>query len=312
MKLTSLFTISLAILCLSINSRAEDTKPDLEILAERGKGVVTQDDFTARADRIPESVRKATLRDRKRVGDLLQNLLLTSQLAADAREAGFDKEKIVIERMKLAADAELADAWLTHYVEERSGADFEALAHEYYLLHKETIKSSPKIDVSHILISTKERPEAEAKALADSIKLQLNDNPSAFDELIIEYSEDPSAASNKGKFHGVKKGDMVKPFETTAFALQPGEISEPVKTEYGYHIIRLDAYIEPEQLPYEEVKNQLIAIEREKHNERVKNSYLENLNAEKIKMTEEQIQEMVRRQFGDEAVNPEAPVGDSE
>jgi len=57
-------------------------------------------------------------------------------------------------------------------------------------------------------------------------------------------------------------GDMVKPFEEAAFALEPGEISEPVKTDYGYHVIRLDAYYEPTMMTFEEVKPQLVALER--------------------------------------------------
>jgi len=312
MKLTSVFTIFIAILCLPIVTNAEESSSNLEILAERGKGVITQEDFTARVDRIPARARKEVLRDRNRVGDLLQALLIASQLATDAREAGFDKEKVVIDRMRLAADMELADAWLSHYVERKSTADYEALAYENYLLNQKSILTSARIDVSHILISTKERPEPEAKALAESIYLQLVDNPAAFDELVVEFSEDPSAASNQGKFHNVKKGDMVKPFEETAWALKPGSISEPVKTDYGYHIIRLDTYVEPKQLPFETVKARLIATEREKHNERVKNDYLGGLNSQETRMTEAQLKEMVRRQFGDDYVDPEVKRDDSE
>ena len=59
----------------------------------------------------------------------------------------------------------------------------------------------------------------EAKALAETILAKLNDDPSAFDDLVSEYSEDPSAPYNRGKFPNVRKGTMVKPFETAAFAL---------------------------------------------------------------------------------------------
>lgn len=304
MKLSSVFTIVLLTSMFSSGIRAQETETNLDIFAERGKGVVTQDDFTARADRIPEHSRKATLRDRNRVNSLLQGLLIASQLAADAREAGFDKEKTVIDRMKLAADAELADAWLTHYVEVRSKADYEALAHEYYLLNGKSIRSSPKVDVSHILISTKERSDEDAKNLADKIYKKLVEDPSQFDKFVVEYSEDPSAPSNKGKFKNVKKGDMVENFEVTAFALQQDEISEPVKTEFGYHIIRLDASIKPRQMTFEEVKDQLILREQAKHDERVKLDYLDSLNSQEIKMSEAQLMEMVRRQFGEDYVDP--------
>jgi parvulin-like peptidyl-prolyl isomerase len=312
MKSNSITTIFISLICLSTVSYADEPGTDLDIFAKRGKGVVTQEDFTARADMIPESSRKGTLRDRKRVNDLLQSLLLTSQLVADAHEAGFDKEQVVIKRMQLAANTELANAWLTHYVDSRSTADYEALAHENFLLNQKSIMSQPKVDVSHILISTEERPDADAEALAESISLQVIENPSAFDELVIEYSEDPSAASNKGKFRNVKKGDMVKAFEETAFALQPGEISTPVKTAFGYHIIRLDGRTEPEQMAFEDVKERLIALEREKHVERVRRDYLDSLNSIEIEMTDDQLMEMVRRQFGEEYINSQTPGIDSE
>ncbi len=312
MKLKAAFTIALVISIFSSSIHAQETDTNLEIFVERGKGVVTQDDFTARADRIPEHSRKATLRDRNRVNTLLQSMLIASQLAADAREAGFDKEKIVIDRMRLAADAELADAWLSHYVEVRSEADFEALAHEYYLLNGKSIRSSPRVDVSHILISTNERSDQEAKDLADTIYSKLMKDPSQFDQFVVEYSEDPSAPSNKGKFKNVKKGDMVENFEVTAFALQQDEISEPVKTNFGYHIIRLDAKFQPKQMTFEEVKDQLIARERAKHIERVKADYLDSLQSQEIRMSEAQLLEMVRRQFGEDYVDPNTTRDNSE
>ena len=60
------------------------------MLATRGKGVVTQDEFAARADRIPADARVATLRNQNRLQDVINNLLLRAQLAADAKDAGFD------------------------------------------------------------------------------------------------------------------------------------------------------------------------------------------------------------------------------
>jgi len=246
------------------------------------------------------------LRNGSRLQDVLASLLLRSQLAAEAHEAGFDQEQVIIDRMQLAAETELAAAWLNHYVEMQPAADYEQLAYEKFELSKEKILSSPKIDVSHILISTKERSDEAASELAGSVRQKLVENPALFDELVIEYSEDPSASSNKGKFSQVKMGDMVKPFEEAAFALKPGEISEPVKTDYGYHVIRLDAYYEPTMMTFEEVKPQLVALERKKHDERIKRDYLETLTRLEVHMSEAQLEEMVRRQFGEEVIGSEA------
>ena len=294
--------VVISLLFFILTAQAKDTVNELDILAKRGNGVVTQAEFAARADKIPAKHRLTTLRDRKRVRDLIGTTLLRSQMASDAREAGFDKEQILIDRMQLAAEAELADAWVQHYVEMQPAADYEALAREYYAVYQEQIMTSEMVNVSHILISYAKHSDEEAKALADSVSEQLKVNPELFDELVLTYSEDPSAGSNKGKFTNVKKGDMVKPFEETSFALEQGEISVPVKTQYGYHIIRLDARIAPEQLTFDEVKSRLIEKERIKHEERVKQDYIQSLTSSEVKMTQEALEKMVRSQFGEDYV----------
>jgi len=270
-----------------------------DILAKRGHGIVYQSTFEARANKIPIDYRKRVLRDGKRLQDMINALLINSQLAADARKAGYDAEQIVMNRMKLAAEAELAQAWLQHYVESQPEGDYEQLAREYYLLNQQSFLSPPEIDVSHILISTKDRPEEEAKALADSLSRQLSEQPSIFDSLVLEYSEDPNASTNKGSYKSVKKGELVKPFEDAAIALQAGEISSPVKTSYGYHLIRLDEQITPAPQSFEEVKAQLVKRERELHQERIKQDYLNSLTSLDVEMTTEALEEMVRRQTGE-------------
>jgi parvulin-like peptidyl-prolyl isomerase len=291
---------------------ADGPKPGTDILAQRGKGIVTQDMFMARADKIPADIRRPTLRDRTRLQTVLNNLLLNEQLAVAAREAGFDKKKIVKDRMKLAADAELGEAWLQHYVDTQPAADYDELAREYYQLHKDDISSQARIDVSHILISTKKHSEKEARALAEKLSAELKANPAAFDDMVAKYSEDPSAVSNKGHFKNVKKGDMVKPFEAVAFNLKPGEISGPVKTAYGFHIIRLDRYVAPRHLTFDEVKAQLIEQEKKKHRDRIRREYLSTLAAKDVKMTREALQEMVAKVFGEDYSEPQAGSGDSE
>jgi len=298
-------SVILSLLFFVITAQAKDPVDESEILAQRGDGVVTQATFAARAEKIPEKDRRTTLRDSKRVRDLINTILLQSQLASDAREAGFDKEQVVMERMQLAAEVELAEAWMTHYVASQPPADYEALAQEYYLLHQDEIMTSAKVNVSHILISTDKRSDEEALALADSVSQQLKMDPKSFDELVLTYSEDPSAQSNKGKFTNVKRGDMVRAFEETAFELEEGEISEPVRTQYGYHIIRLDAKVAPEQLSFDDVKWRLIERERKKHEDRIMENYIRELSSLEVNMTQAALEKMVREQFGEDYIDPQ-------
>jgi len=287
------------LLVVSSSSNAATPAAEEDILAQRGKGSVTQQAFAARAEKIPVNVRLAALQDRNRLRDVINTLLLRSQLAQDAREAGLDKEDIVKERMRLAAEAELAEAWVSRYTELQPAADYEAMASEYYQLNQSNILASDKIDVSHILVSIEDRSDDEARELADSISRQLTENPAAFDEFVLKYSEDSSVSANKGRFYNIKKGDMQMPFERVAFTLSEGEISGPVKTRYGYHIIRLDKHPERRQLKFDEVKDRLISQARSTHEERIKNDYLSSLTSLDVSMTEAALDELTKRLFGE-------------
>jgi hypothetical protein len=312
MKPFLFFYMITSALFLAFTAHANASVEGSEVLAQRGKGVVTQTEFAARANKIPANIRRPTLRNRNRLQDVLNTLLLRAQLAADAREAGFDTDQIVINRMQLAAEAELAEAWVQHYVELQPEGDYEQLAREYYQLHQESLLSLPEIDVSHILISTSERSEEDAAELAELLSVQLKQDPTLFDELVMKYSEDPSASSNKGKFSKVKKGDMVKRFEEAAFALQQDEISAPVRTEYGYHIIRLDANFPAKKTSFAELKQRLMEREREQHQDRIRRDYLGSLTAIDVDMTEEALAEMVKRQFGENYTESKTEGEDSE
>jgi peptidyl-prolyl cis-trans isomerase C len=301
------FVISILIIALQgmpQATMADNSESEQDILAKRGKGVVSQNEFTARASQIPDKHRLVVLRDRNRVRDMLNNMLLKSQLAADAREAGFEKDPLVIDRMKLVAENELAAAWLQHYIASQPEADYEALAFDYYQLNKSEILSTPRVDVTHLLVSNTERSDEETLVLAQTLYEQILENPSSFEELILKHSDDPSVSSNNGSFGGAKRGDMVKPFEDMAFSLEPGEISEPVKTQYGYHIIRLNTYHAPVVLPFERVKKQLIERQREEHDSRIEADYRDRLTSFDVDMTQENLEEMIRRQFGEDYVDP--------
>ena len=88
-----------------------------------------------------------------------------------------------------------------------------------------------KRDASHILV--------EDEKTANEIKEKL-DNGEDFADLAKEYSKDTANAANGGNLGTFSRGQMVKEFEDAAFKLKEGEISEPIKTQFGYHIIKIN------------------------------------------------------------------------
>jgi len=117
---------------------------------------------------------------------------------------------------------------------------FKCQDEDWFLLelnHEKTIKTyenttvemAAKIKCSHILVAK----QSESLAILEKIK-----SGEKFGKLAKEFSIDTGSGKKDGNLGYFTKGMMVKPFEDAAFKLQIGEISDPVKTEFGYHIIK--------------------------------------------------------------------------
>lgn len=293
----------------TVNSQVRDND---EILAARGEGVLTHDVFEARISRIPEEKRFAFVRDRSRIENDLDQLLLILQLAQDARDAGFDKDPGITARMELAGVEELARAWMDNFLANVEPADYTAMAREEYLVNSEKYMTAETVDVSHILIKPEQRTPEEALILAQELQAQIIADPSVFDALVTQYSEDSSKANNKGSFKDVKRGDMVPEFETVSFDLEPGEISEPVLSQYGYHIIRKDGATPAQQIPFEDVQTRLEMAMAEDHVERQRRIYLNELYESEFEVTRESIERTVENLFGREVLAKYADESETE
>jgi foldase protein PrsA len=107
----------------------------------------------------------------------------------------------------------------------------------YYDSHKSQYVQPESRDVRHILVTK--------KALADSLYARLKGGAN-FAALAKKYSKDPGSASNGGKLT-ISKGQTVPEFDKTAFSLKKGQLSQPIHTQYGYHIIQALSAIKPAQ-----------------------------------------------------------------
>jgi parvulin-like peptidyl-prolyl isomerase len=271
-----------------------------DILATLGDVTLTHAEIDAEFSKIPAENRLALIRDGERVQRTIQRLLHFKVAAEAAIAAHYDEEPIVKGRMALAAEKELAEAWLLKVVEDAPEADYETLAHEYYLANPDAFMTDEAVDVSHILVNSEDRSSEEALQLATSLREQLLEDPSRFNEMVMEFSDDPSKGSNGGRFPAMTRGQMVKPFEKQAFLLENiGDISEPVETAYGYHIIRLNGKFPPTLMPFEEVKADAMAQAREKYLREYRSRYLKQLLAGTIEIQEGAAEVLAKRYFGE-------------
>jgi len=131
-----------------------------------------------------------------------------------------------------------------------------------YNANRDTYRTPETVDIRHILLTTTDKtPQEEAaiKTKAEALLKQARAKGADFAELARKNSQDPGSAAKGGEYDGVVRGQMVPEFEKAAFALKPGQISDLVKTQYGYHIIQLLKHQDPRLKPFDEVKPQLAA-----------------------------------------------------
>jgi peptidyl-prolyl cis-trans isomerase D len=112
-------------------------------------------------------------------------------------------------------------------------------------------------EASHILITVKDDEDANpALARIKAIRERIVAGES-FADLAREFSEDPGSASDGGSLGEVERGIMVQPFEAALFSMEAGQLSQPVKTSFGWHLIRLDSVSGGETRSFDSVKPEL-------------------------------------------------------
>ncbi|MFP4117356.1 MAG: peptidylprolyl isomerase [Candidatus Woesearchaeota archaeon] len=111
---------------------------------------------------------------------------------------------------------------------------------EFFEQNKEEFTpSDDEVRASHVLISTEQREEEEAREIAEEVVEKARDGED-FAQLVSEYSDDPSAEQNEGDLGFFTESEMVPEFSEAVFSLnETGEISEPIKTDFGFHVIKL-------------------------------------------------------------------------
>jgi len=132
-------------------------------------------------------------------------------------------------------------------------------AKEYYEDNLEKFKQPTKARARHILFKVpddaSETEIANIRQKAESVLTKLKQGQN-FEELASKYSDGP-AAKKGGDLGFFNRGDMLKEFDEVVFSLQPGAISNVVRTALGFHIIKLEELKEADQLPFEKVEDDI-------------------------------------------------------
>ena len=246
--------------------------PDLsEVLVENRWAKVTRGDYEAELLKVPADIRGGFATDRKRVTDLLVRMLVGKSLALQARSGDLYKDADMQRRRALEIDRIDASLFIAQ-VEESAGRDFDARkaqfelrARELYSVRGDKYRVPEQVDTSHILFDFSKRDRSEALRLAQQARAKLVAGAD-FARLAQDVSDDPSVLQNGGHTGYFDRTKMDSKFTDAAFALKNvGDLSEPVASSFGYHIIRLDGRIASRQKTFDEVLPEMVAEERKNY-----------------------------------------------
>ncbi len=179
---------------------------------------------------------------RKALRDDLINLEVISQAAA---KNGLDKQPEVAQQLELARESILASAYVQDYVKNHPVSD-DALKQEYENLKIRVGNKEYKL--SHILVES----EDEAKKTSAELK-----KGAKFAKVAKAKSKDPGSADKGGELGWAVPSNFVQPFGEAVVKLNKGQISEPVQTQFGWHIIKLEDTRELKVPSFEEMKPKL-------------------------------------------------------
>ncbi len=236
----------LLILIVAVVFMAGCESKDTSVLAE-GSGVkITKEVFKERVKRLPEWA-KSRFQTEEGKKNFLKELIKEELLFLEAKKQGLNKEPEIVAKLEEFERMTLINLLLKKEIEEK-GTPSEEEIREYFDKNPDEFKIGSGIRAKHILVETKEEVEDILK------RIQKGES---FSNLAKKLSKDPGSAKNGGDLGFFGPGTMLPEFEKVAFNLKIGAISNPVKTQFGYHIIQVTEKKEGKLKVFEEVKEEV-------------------------------------------------------
>lgn len=217
-----------------------------KVLAVVAGTELTEKDLNAVIMRYPEQNR-GMFQTEQGKKQLVEQLISFELMNKFAKEIKLDESEEYKEAINNIAKEVLASMVINKTLQEVTVTDEEVK--NYYNENKEAFEEPATVSAKHILVSTEE----EAK----KAKNEILSGEISFEDAAKKYSSCPSKEQG-GNLGSFSKGMMVPEFEKAAFELEIGTVSEPVQTQFGYHLIKVDAKNEPKTSEFADVKNQII------------------------------------------------------
>lgn len=235
------------------------------VLMRLGDVEITTLDIEADLQRMTPVQREQVLERPDGVKRMAGTLLYWRKIALEAEAAAMAADPLVAAQLRINRERLLGELYLLRADLDGVTADsLERLARAEYAANPERFTGPAQVRARHILVSTANRSEAEVQERLGEVSAALAAGK-GFEDVATQYSDDTGSAQRGGDLGYFGRGRMVAPFEDAAFRLsEPGDISPPVRTQFGWHLIKLEERTREGLRPFEEIQAQLTAELRAK------------------------------------------------
>ncbi len=216
------------------------------VVAKVGPTNITQEDAGRELKALPDQIQKM-FQGQEGTERFVDELVKKEVLYQEAKKKGLENNPEFQKKVEDFKKLTLISTLLEKEIEEKSKVTDKEVQ-DYYDAHKKDFAANNQVRASHILVKTEE----DAKKLLDQIKKGAD-----FAKLAKANSIDTGSAKNGGDLGFFSRGQMVPEFERAAFGLKKGEVSNPVKTQYGYHIIKVTGVKEGNIVEFDKIKQVL-------------------------------------------------------
>jgi peptidyl-prolyl cis-trans isomerase C len=254
--LKDLLSICLVFLLFLSIAQAGDEDP---VLAKAGNYVIKKSDLDRLIGYYSPDRKKYLQENPQQKIVLLKRILEVKIVSEIAKKEGFDKIPDVKEQLEYMVNDQLSREYLSKGVAKDLAVSDDDIS-QYYNANKDKFSTPAEVRARHIRIRVSQDSSADerkkAKDKAQEILARIK-NGGDFAKIAEEVSEDPGSKTKGGDLGYFARGKMVQPFEDAAFSLQPGQVSEVVETQFGYHIIKVENYRESKIRNLDEVKDRI-------------------------------------------------------
>ena len=216
---------------------------DNTVIARFDGGVITEKEFELKIESIPNELRRTALTRRQ---EFIEDMASEHYLWKEAKRRRIDKDAEVQRLLEVAQRRIVVAKLVQEEVDKKVEVSSEE-ALKYYETHKDEFMTPLMLRASHILVKT----EGEAAKIKSELAAGAD-----FEETARAKSVDTTARRG-GDIGFFQKGQLVPEFEDKVFGMKKGEISDPVRTPFGYHLIKLTDRVPPSLKDFQSVKRQV-------------------------------------------------------